>query len=193
MIAYLKGNFVNASPTQLYVEVAGVAYEVNISLNTFAEIQGKDSGLLYTHLIVREDAHILYGFASPAEKEMFQMLIAVSGIGANTARVLLSYMSPKDLSQAIMLGNVKALESVKGIGKKTAERLVVELKDKMAKKPVESNISALKDNTLQTDALNALLALGIARPAGEKAVEKAIANAPNSSVEDIIKQALKNL
>lgn len=194
MIAYLRGNFSFKSPAVVHVDVQGVGYEVQISLHTFSRIQHLEQGLLHTCLLIREDAHILYGFFDMAEKDMFLMLLSVSGIGAATARVMLSYMKPEDLSRAIAQADVHTLEGIKGIGKKSAERIVVELKDKLIKKPVESNISALKDNSLHTDALNALLALGIPRTAGEKALRKVAQSLPDSvSVEEMIKQALQNL
>ena len=195
MIAYLKGNFVHKTPAYVHVEVAGVGYEVNISLNTYEKIQSLESGTLLTHLLVREDAHILFGFFEPGEKEMFQLLIAVSGIGASTARVMLSYMKPDELSKAIVQGNVRVLEGIKGIGKKTAERIVIELRDKLAKQPIETdtNISSWKSNTLSVDALNALVALGINRQAGEKAVQKVLDKEPDLNVETLIKKALQNL
>ena len=153
-----------------------------------------DRGILYTSLLIREDAHTLYGFFDLAEKDMFLLLLSVSGIGASTARVMLSSMKPDDIARAIVSGDVKTLEGMKGIGKKTAERIVLELKDKLGRKPLDSNISALKDNTLHEDALNALLALGIPRSAGEKALDKVSQSlsAP-VSVEEMIKQALKSL
>lgn len=193
MIAYLKGDFVHKSPAVVYVEVQGVGYEVQISLNTYSKIQGLEKGILHTSLLIREDAHILYGFFDLAEKEMFQQLIAVSGIGASTARVMLSYMKPDELARAIVLGDTKTLEGIKGIGKKTAERMVVELRDKLAKQPVESNISPMKNNTLHTDALNALTALGISRQAAELAVQKTLTADPHLSVEELIKKALRTI
>lgn len=193
MIAYLKGDFVHKSPAVVHVDVQGVGYEVQISLNTFSKIQGLEKGILHTSLLIREDAHILYGFFDLAEKEMFQQLIAVSGIGASTARVMLSYMKPDELARAIVLGDTKTLESIKGIGKKTAERMVVELRDKLAKHPVESNISPMKNNTLHTDALNALTALGISRQAAELAVQKTLTADPHLSVEELIKKALRTI
>ncbi|MER3463577.1 MAG: Holliday junction branch migration protein RuvA [Chitinophagaceae bacterium] len=195
MIAYLKGNFVHKTPAYVHVEVAGVGYELNISLNTYEKIQSLESGTLLTHLLVREDAHILFGFFESAEKEMFQLLITVSGIGASTARMMLSYMKPDELSKAIVQGNVRVLEGIKGIGKKTAERIVVELRDKLAKQPIETdtNISSWKSNTLPVDALNALVALGINRQAGEKAVQKVLDKEPDLNVETLIKKALQNL
>jgi len=193
MIAYLKGNFVHKSPAVVQVEVNGVGYEVQISLNTFSKIQGLDKGLLHTTLLIREDAHILYGFFDLAEKEMFQQLLSVSGIGASTARVMLSYMKPDELARAIIQGDTRTLESIKGIGKKTAERMVVELRDRLAKHPLESNISAMKNNTLHQDALNALTALGINRIAAEQALQKTLSADPGLTVEELIKKALRTL
>ena len=193
MIAYLRGEFVHKSPAAVQVEVNGVGYEVLISLNTFSKIQNLERGMLHTSLLVREDAHLLYGFFELREKEMFEQLISVSGIGASTARVMLSYMKPEELSRAIVQNDTRTLEAIKGIGKKTAERLVVELRDKLAKQPVESNISPMKNNTLQQDALNALTALGINRQAAGQALEKTMAAESNLPVEELIKRALRTL
>ncbi len=193
MIAYLKGNFVYKSPTVVKVEVNGVGYEVQISLNTYSKIQQLDSGILHTCLLIREDAHLLYGFFDPAEKEMFQHIVSVSGIGASTARVVLSFMKPDELAKAIIQADTKALEAIKGIGKKTAERMVLELRDKLSKHPPESNISAVKNNTLQQDALNALTALGISRQAAAQAVEKTLSAEPQLTLEDVVKKALRTL
>jgi Holliday junction DNA helicase RuvA len=193
MIAYLKGDFVHKSPAVVQIEVNGVGYEVQISLNTYSKIQNLEKGILHTTLLIREDAHILYGFFELSEKEMFQHLISVSGIGASTARVMLSYMKPDELCRTIIQGDSRTLEGIKGIGKKTAERLVLELRDKLAKQPLESNNSTLKNNTLQQDALNALTALGINRQAAGQALEKTLAANPNLSVEELIKKALRTL
>ncbi|MES1217404.1 MAG: Holliday junction branch migration protein RuvA, partial [Bacteroidota bacterium] len=193
MIAYLKGDFVYKSPAIVHVDVNGVGYEVQVSLNTYSKIQTLEKGILHTCLLIREDAHILYGFFDKPEKEMFLLLISVSGVGASTARMMLSYMKPDDISRAIIQGDAKTLEAVKGIGKKTAERLVIELRDKLAKQPLETNISPLKHNTLHTDALNALLALGINRQAADQAIQKALGTAPGAPVEELIKIALRTL
>jgi Holliday junction DNA helicase RuvA len=193
MIAYLKGDFVHKSPAMVQVDVNGVGYELQISLNTWSKIQQMDKGILYTILLIREDAHILYGFFDLAEKEMFHHLISVSGIGASTARVMLSYMKPDELVRAIISADTRTLEGIKGIGKKTAERMVLELRDKLAKHPIESNIFPLKNNTLQQDALNALIALGINRQAANQALEKIIAAESNLSVEELIKKTLRTL
>jgi len=193
MIAYLRGDFVHKSPASVHVDVNGVGYEVQITLNTYTRIQQLDKGLLHIVFIVREDAHILYGFFEITEKEMFLKLISVSGVGASTARVMLSYMQPDELAKAIILADIRTLESIKGIGKKTAERIVVELKDKLTKHPSESNISPLNSNTLHQDAFNALTALGINRSAAEQAVKKVLADQPNQPVEELIKKALRIL
>jgi Holliday junction DNA helicase RuvA len=193
MIAYLKGEFVYKSPAVIHVDVNGVGYEVQVSLNTYSKVQNLEKGILHTCLLIREDAHILYGFFDKAEKEMFLLLISVSGIGATTARVMLSYMKPDDISRAILQGDSRTLESVKGIGKKTAERLVIELRDKVGRQAPESNIFPLKNNTLHADALNALLALGINRQAADQAIQKAMATAPGVPVEELIKIALRTL
>lgn len=193
MIAFLRGDFVYKTPAVVHVDVNGVGYEVQISLNTYSKIQSLDKGKLHTYLLVREDAQILFGFFEITEKEMFIQLINVSGIGASTARVMLSYMKPDELSRAIIQADVRSLEAIKGIGKKTAERLVVELKDKLAKHPIDINFSAMKYNTLHSDALNALLALGINRQAADQAIQKTIAQEPGLPVEELIKKALRTL
>lgn len=193
MIAYLKGAFAWKSPAVVHVDVQGVGYEVQISLNTYSHIRGLEAGILYTHLLVREDAHILFGFFDLAEKEMFLHLLGVSGVGASTARMMLSYMRPDELSTAIVQGDARALEAIKGIGRKSAERIILELRDKLAKQPVSANISPVKNNTLHEDALTALTALGISRQAAEQALKKTISAEPQLSVEDLIKKALRTL
>jgi holliday junction DNA helicase RuvA len=193
MIAYLKGDFVLKTPAWIQVEVNGVGYEVQISLNTYSRIQDLEKGLLHIVQIIREDAHILYGFFDTSEKEMFQQLINVSGVGASTARVMLSYMKPADLAAAIVRADSQTLESIKGIGKKTAERIVLELKDKLSKHLPETNISPLKNNTLHQDALNALTALGINRMAAEQALKKTLSASPDLPVEELIKKTLRIL
>lgn len=193
MIAYLKGDFVHKSPALVQVDVNGVGYEVQISLHTYSKIQNLDKGILHTALLIREDAHILYGFFDLAEKEMFLHLLSVSGVGASTARVMLSYMKPDELAIAIIQGDTRTLEGIKGIGKKSAERLVLELRDKLTKQPLNSNNSPLKNNTLQQDAFNALTALGINRQQAGTAIDKTLAANPNLSVEELIKLALRTL
>lgn len=193
MIAYLKGDFVYKSPAVVHIEANGVGYEVQVSLNTYTKIQNLDKGTLHTCLLIREDAHILYGFFDLLEKEMFLQLLHVSGIGASTARVILSYMKPDELAKTIVSGDSRTLEGIKGIGKKTAERLVLELKDKFTKFNVETNNFAMKNNTLHHDALNALTALGINRQAAGQAIEKVLADNSNIPVEELVKLALRTL
>ena len=194
MIAFVKGIFVQKTPAVVLVDVHGVGYEVQISLNTYAAIQDQQQGMLHTYLHIREDAQVLYGFSDLREKELFIQLIAVNGIGASTARVMLSSLKPDEISRAIVQGNIKQLESIKGIGRKTAERIVLELRDKLSKHVNDTNIASLESNSLETDALNALLALGIGRPAAEQAVKKAlVATGATTKIEDVIKHALKIL
>jgi len=178
MIAYLRGSFAYKSPTLVHMEVAGVGYELQISLNTFSRIENQDNGVLLTYLHIREDAHILFGFFDKAEKDLFIQLISISGVGASTARMMLSSMKPEEITRAILQGNARQLESIKGIGKKSAERIILELRDKIGKNAAESNISTLINNTLEQDALNALITLGIARPAAEQAIKKSKMRCP---------------
>jgi len=194
MIAFVRGQFVLKTPAVVHIEANGVGYELQISLNTFSHIQSLDNGLLYTHLHIKEDAHTLYGFYDVAEKELFLQLVSVSGVGAATARMMLSSLKPDELSRAIVQGNTKQLEAIKGIGKKSAERIILELKDKLSKTKPGLNISTLINNTLEQDALNALIALGIARSSAEQAIQRVIKAEPSlSAVEDIIKKALKTI
>ena len=194
MFAYLKGTFTLKTPTVIHVDVHGVGYEVQVSLHTYSKIKNLEEGTLFTHLLVREDAHILYGFYEKAEKEVFLHLLSVSGVGASTARMMLSSLQADEVVKAILNGNVVLLESVKGIGKKTAQRIVLELRDKLAKSPVEVNISPLNHNSLDLDALTAMTALGIARNAAESAIKKARQiNTEFAEVQELIKAALKCL
>src|ERR1700712_4825653 len=174
MIAFLRGAFVYKTPALVHLEAGGVGYELQISLNTYSRIESLDKGLLLTFLHIREDAHILYGFFDKIEKDLFIQLLSVSGVGASTARMMLSSMKPEEITRAILQGNARQLESIKGIGKKSAERIILELRDKVGRSKDESNISSLINNTLQQDALNALITLGIARPAAEQAIKKVL-------------------
>ena len=192
MIAYLTGKFTYKNTTVVYLDVNGVGYEVNISLNTWAQIQHLSEGKLFTYLQVKEDAHTLFGFFDIQEKEMFVMLIGVSGVGAATARMMLSSMKPDEISRAILQNNAKLLESVKGIGRKTAERLVLELRDKVNKQSFDQNMSTGIGNSLEQDALNALVALGISKPIAEQSINKIIrTDSSITHLEDLIKKALK--
>lgn len=192
MYAYLEGRFTHKTPAQVYIDVNGVGYEVNISLNTYSDIQSLESGRLYTHLQVKEDAHMLFGFSKKEEKEMFLLLTSVSGVGAATARMMLSSLKSEEVRMAIVTANLKLIEAVKGIGKKTAERLVLELKDKVGKHLPATGLSVPLNNTLEQDAFTALTALGISRQQAELSIQKIIRAEPDiSHLEDLIKKALR--
>ncbi len=194
MITFLRGDFVYKTPALIHIDVQGVGYEVQISLNTFTRIQHLEKGILHIYHQVKEDDEILFGFSETSEKDMFIQLISVSGVGASTARMMLSAMKPDELARTIIQGQIKQLESIKGIGKKSAERIVLELREKLGKKFSGSNNPPLINNTLEQDALNALVSLGIARPAAEQALKKLSQQAPVPlKIEDIIKQVLKIL
>lgn len=194
MFGYLEGKLVGLTPTQTYMDVGGVGYEIQLTLHTYEQITGKESCRLYTHLQVREDAWVLYGFARESEREAFRRLLSVSGVGAATARILLSSLTAADLSRMVANGDAKALERVKGIGAKTAQRIILELKGKLPD-TVSGEFNTLPHNTAESDTLNALLGLGIARPMAEAAVKKAksIAGSEEWSVEEWIKSALRNM
>ena len=194
MIAFVRGQFVVKTPARIVVDVNGVGYDLQVSLNTYAAISNKESGLLCTYLHITENAHTLYGFAELAEKELFLQLISVSGVGATTARMMLSGMKPEEITRAIVQGNTRQLESIKGIGKKSAERLIVELKDKLGKQALQGPAMAGMPHSVDADAVHALVALGIGRPMAEQAVKKTMGSlAADASLETIIKEALKNL
>ncbi|MEI8053183.1 MAG: Holliday junction branch migration protein RuvA [Bacteroidota bacterium] len=192
MYAYLNGKFTYKSPAQIYIDVNGVGFEVNISLNTYSAIQNLTEGKLFTHLQVKEDGHVLFGFFDKQEKDIFLLLISVSGVGASTARMMLSAIKPEEINLAIVQGNIKLLESVKGIGKKTAERLVLELRDKVGKYLPQTGTSVMMVNSLEQDAVIALTALGISKAQAEQAIQKVIRIEPEShNLEVLIKKALK--
>jgi Holliday junction DNA helicase RuvA len=194
MIAFLKGKLVHKDPTFVLIEVNGVGYHVTISLQTYSEIKDQENITLFTHLSIREDAHVLFGFSKEAEKRMFQLLISVNGVGPSTAIVMLSYMNIDELKTAIAHDDVVALQKIKGIGGKTAQRVIIELKDKV-KKEVEIIPSAtgIRHNTLRNEALSALITLGINKAAAEKSVDVVLKKSGNTiTLEDLVKQALKN-
>jgi Holliday junction DNA helicase RuvA len=194
MIAFVRGHFAVKTPARVVVDVNGVGYELQISLNTYSAISNKDSGQLFTYLHITENAQTLFGFAELAEKEMFLNLISVSGVGAATARMMLSGMRPDEIARAIVQGNTRQLEGIKGIGKKSAERLIVELKDKLGKQSLDQAVTFTSVQSIDSDAVNALIALGIGRVMAEQAIKKTMATVTEkTSLEDIIKQALKNL
>ena len=194
MIAFVRGNFIVRNPALVVVDVNGVGYECHISLNTYSAIDNKESGQLFTYLHLYENGQTLYGFAEQSEKDLFIQLISVSGVGAATARMMLSGMRPEEIIRAIVQSNARQLESVKGIGKKTAERLVLELKDKLSKQANEIIISSTVNNRVEADALNALISLGIARQVAEQAIKKALSATPEIlPLEELLKRALKNV
>lgn len=176
------------------MDVNGVGYQVNISLQTFSDIRNEEVLRLSTYLQVREDAHVLYGFATEAERQMFLHLISVNGVGPSTALVVLSFMAPADLKHAIVSENAAALQAVKGIGGKTAQRLILELKDKLRKEGIEDTGSPQPVyNKMKQEALSALLTLGIARPAAEKSIDQVLKKSGAAiTLEELVKQALKN-
>lgn len=193
MITHLRGKLVEKTPTDLVVECGGVGYLVHISLHTFSLLPEGEAISIHTHLQVKEDSHSLYGFMEVSERAIFRLLISVSGIGANTARTMLSSLSPEELKDAIAGSNVGAIQSVKGIGLKTAQRVIIELKDKILKIYDLQELSAPLDNTNKEEALSALEVLGFTRKQSDKMVERILKESPGLSVEQIIKQTLKSL
>lgn len=193
MIAHLQGKLVEKSPTQVVIDCGGVGYHINISLHTYSLLPETDYIKLYTHLQIKEDAHTLFGFVEKSEREIFKLLLSVSGIGASIARTMLSSLDPKQITNAIASGDVVTIQSIKGIGGKTAQRVILDLKEKVLKLYDLDEVSISQSNTNKDEALSALEVLGFVRKASERVVDKIIKDAPDSSVEYIIKQALKNL
>lgn len=195
MIAYLKGKLVQKEPTHVIVDVGGIGYEATISLNTYAEIKDREEIRLSTYLHVREDAQLLFGFSTQAEKAMFLNLISISGVGPNTAMVMLSSLPPNELRAAIIREDAATLQAVKGIGGKTAQRIILELRDKLRKGGADtgSSLGGSPGNTLRQEALTALVTLGVSRAAAEQNVDAVLRKTGNTlSLEDLVKQALKN-
>lgn len=193
MIEYIKGSLVRITPTYLVIETGGIGYFVNISLNTFSKLEKKSEYTLPVHEVIREDARQLFGFADSGEREIFRLLISVTGVGANTARMMLSSLASQEIERAISGSDVNTLKSVKGIGLKTAQRIIVDLKDKIGKVTAGDEIFALSDNTNREEALSALVMLGFAKSAVVKVIDKIVREEKSLTVEDIIKKALKNL
>jgi holliday junction DNA helicase RuvA len=193
MYEYISGKITGLTPANLIIENAGMGYFVNISLNTYSILSGKSSFLLYLHQVVREDAHLLFGFADKAERELFRQLITVSGIGANTARVMLSSLSPAEIIKAITSGNVDVLKGVKGIGLKSAQRIIVDLKDKLGKTTGSGDVYSASDTAIRDESASALIMLGFPKNAVEKAINQLLADGDIESVEDLVKRALKKL
>ena len=193
MITHIQGKLVEKTPTDVVIDCNGVGYHINISLHTYSLLPKTDSIKLFTHLIIKEDAHSLYGFVEKSEKEIFKMLLTVSGIGAGIARTMLSSLEPKQIISALASGNVSTIQSIKGIGAKTAQRAILDLKDKVLKIYDLDEVSMSQSNTNRDEALSALEVLGFIRKASEKIVDKVLTDNPEATVETIIKQALKNL
>jgi Holliday junction DNA helicase RuvA len=193
MITHIQGKLVEKNPTDIVVETFGVGYLLNISLHTYSRIPDSENVKLYTHLQIREDAHTLYGFAEKSEREVFRLLISVSGIGTSIARTMLSSLTPKQVGEAIASGNVATIQSIKGIGAKTAQRVIIDLKDKILKTFNMDEVSMTQNNTNKNEALSALDVLGFTRKQTERLVDKIISSQQDITVEAIIKQALKNL
>ena len=194
MIHHIKGKLIEKAPTHAVVEAGGVGYFLNISLITFSKLGNDENCTLYTHLSIKEDAHTLYGFAEKSEREIFRQLISVNGVGASTARVMLSSMTAEEITRAIVTADVETLKSIKGIGAKSAQRIIVDLKDKLGKiDGVEQNILTFTNNTNRDEALSALLALGFTKNSVEKILNKVLKAQPELNVEGLIKEALKNL
>lgn len=193
MITHLKGKLVEKSPTNVVIEVNGIGYWVNISLTTFSQIPDNENIKLFTHLQIKEDSHSLYGFYSKKERDIFRLLISVSGVGTSTARTMLSSLNPQQVVEAISSNNVSIVQSVKGIGSKTAQRLIIELRDKILKIYNLDETYANSNNTTREEALSALEVLGINKKSSERLVDNIIKENQDISVEEIIKETLKNI
>ncbi|TCK67572.1 Holliday junction DNA helicase subunit RuvA [Winogradskyella wandonensis] len=193
MITHLEGKLVEKNPTDVVIDCNGVGYFVNISLHTFGQIPDKEHIRLYTHLQVKEDAHTLYGFSSKTEREIFKLLLSVSGVGASTARTMLSSLNPEQVKEAIASADVAVIQSIKGIGAKTAQRVILDLKDKVLKVYGIDEVSITQNNTNKSEALSALEVLGFNKKQSEKVIEKLMSQQPDANVETLIKDALKNL
>lgn len=193
MYEYIRGNIADISPANIIVETGGIGYYINISLNSYSQLSGKKETKLFLHQIVREDAHTLYGFSNAAERELFRNLISVNGVGASTAIMMLSSLNPDELRIAVTTENVAVLKAVKGIGAKTAQRIIIDLKDKLGKLPESGQILLSPDNTIRNESLSALVMLGFVKRDAEKTVTKILQEQPEATVESVIKQALKRL
>ena len=193
MYDYITGKANSVNPTSVVVDNHGIGYLINISLNTFSKIKDQKELKLYIHFHVREDAQIFYGFADEAERELFRFLLSVSGVGANTARLILSSLSTEEVFEAITQGNAPVLQGVKGIGAKTAQRIVIDLRDKLQKAGIELEKIDVSHNTLRQEALSGLLILGFGKPAAEKAISRVLKQKQIESVEELIKETLKTL
>ena len=193
MIDYIKGEITQITPTFLTMETGGIGYLINISITTFSKLEAKKEFKILVHEIIREDSHQLFGFADYEERDIFRLLISVTGVGANTARMMLSSLNPAEIEKAILGSDANLLKSIKGIGLKTAQRIIIDLKDKLGKHAGSDEIFAFADNTKREEALSALVMLGFAKNAVSKVLDKIVREEKNLTVEDMIKRALKNL
>ncbi len=193
MYAYIEGELAEKNPAYAVIDCAGVGYLMHISLNCYSALPAKGKVKLYAHLAIREDAHILYGFHNEAEREVFRKLISVSGVGSNTARMILSSLTPKEIIRAVQSANVAALKNIKGIGPKTAQRIIVDLRDKISESADIVPEIQTSGNSIQTESLSALVSLGFDRKQAEKVVDSIVKEQQIASVEEIIKLALKKL
>lgn len=193
MIHHIKGQLVEKNPTNVVIDCNGIGYFIHISLHTYGLIPSSEAVKLYTHLQVKEDSHTLFGFWEKTEREIFRLLISVSGVGASTARTMLSSLEPKQIMEAIAAGDVGTIQSIKGIGAKTAQRVILDLKDKILKVFGLDEVSAPISNTNREEALSALETLGYTRKQSEKVVDRIVKEAPDATVETLIKLALKKL
>ena len=193
MLEYLSGTIIESTPAYVVLDSTGIGYFINISITTFTSLNKKNECKLFIHEVIREDTHALFGFADKAEREIFRQLISVSGIGANTARVMLSSLTPEEIKVAIASANVNVLKSIKGIGAKSAERIIVDLKDKLGKEASFGQIFTVEDNTMREESLSALGTLGFSKNLAEKAVDKILASNKTITLEQLVKEALKIL
>jgi len=193
MYEYIQGRIAELTPTYVVIDNGGIGYMILISLNTYTSLSGKEQAIIFLHHIVREDAQLFYGFASKTEREVFRLLLTVSGVGANTARMILSSLSANELRDAVLTGNVGLIKGVKGVGQKTAERVIVDLKDKIGKTEANTDFLFAQSNTNREEALSALVALGFQKNLVEKLLDKLLKEDPTMKVEDMVKKALKSI
>jgi Holliday junction DNA helicase RuvA len=193
MYEFIRGIITERNPAHIVIEAGGVGYFINISLNTYSKFNEQKEGLLFLHQVVRDDAHVLYGFSDKSERELFRNLISVNGVGSNTAIMMLSSLSPDEIAAAVTTENVAVLKAVKGIGIKTAQRIIIDLKDKLGKLYETDQIFPSANNTILNESLSALVMLGFVKRDAEKVVSKILQDQPKTTVEGVIKQALKRL
>ena len=193
MYDFIRGTIIERNPTSVVIEAGGVGYFINISLNTYSRLASKKEEILFVHQVVREDAHILYGFADKDERILFRNLISVNGVGASTAIMMLSSLNSEEIIAAVATENVTVLKGVKGIGAKTAQRIIIDLKDKLGKLHETDQILLSPDNTIRNEALSALVMLGFVKRDADRVISAILKEQPNASVESVIKQALKRL